>query len=237
MTGSLLECLHGLVTPDLLSSAARKLDEPECLVAAGLRTAFPALLAGLGSKVQSARSLRALHQLIVESGSAAEVLRHPRLAIAATPDSPLGAGAGRLLTGLFGTHRPTVADLVARSAGLRSGSGEALLELAAPLVLGLLVHRARTDQLGPAGLAALLLGEHDRIAQTLPPGLTTESVAPVPVSRWLGPALALGLLLLVLWGLSLDQRPAAVDRTVGTINSIMAGEIAVPDSGLGSPDR
>ena len=36
MTGSLLERLQGLVTPDLLSSAALRLDEPECLVAAGL---------------------------------------------------------------------------------------------------------------------------------------------------------------------------------------------------------
>jgi hypothetical protein len=237
MTGSLLERLHGLVTPDLLSSAARKLDEPECLVAAGLRTAFPALLAGLGAKARSVRSLRALEQLIVESGSAAEVLRHPRLAIAATPDSPLGSGGRRLLTGLFGAHRPAVADLVARSAGLRSSSGEALLELAAPLVLGLLVHRARTDRLGPAGLAALLLGEHDRIAQPLPPGLRADSAAPAPVSRWLGPALALGMVLLVLWGLSLDRRPAVVDRTVGTINAIMAGAVAAPDTGLASPDR
>jgi uncharacterized protein DUF937 len=237
MTGSLLERLHGLVTPDLLSSAARKLDEPECLVAAGLRTAFPALLAGLGSKARSARSLRALHQLIVESGSAAEVLRHPRLAIAATPDSPLGSGGSQLLTVLFGTHRPTVTDLVARSAGLRSCSGEALLELAAPLVLGLLVHRARTDQLGPAGLGELLLGEHDRIARALPPGLMAESAASVPVSRWLGPALALGLFLLVLWGLSLDRRPTAVDQTVGAINSIMAGAVASPDSALDSSDR
>jgi hypothetical protein len=237
MTGSLLERLHGLVTPELLSSAALKLGEPECLVAAGLRSAFPALLAGLGSKAQSARSLRTLHQLILESGSAAQVLRHPRLAIAATPDSPLGSGGSRLLTGLFGTHRSTVADLIARSAGLRPPSGEPLLELAAPLVLGLLVHRARTDDLGPAGLAALLLGEHDRIAGTLPPGLMAESAAPTPVSRWLGPSIALGTLLLVLWGLSRDDRPAAVDRTVGTINSIMAATIAGPDSGLGSSER
>src|SRR4051812_40585701 len=191
MTGSLLERLYGLVTPDLLWSAARKLDEPECLVAAGLRTAFPALLAGLASKARSARSLRALHELIVESGSAAEVLRQPRIAVAATPDSPLGSGGSRLLSALFGTHRAPVADMVARSAGLRSCSGEALLELAAPLVLGLLVHRARTDQLGPAGVAELLLGEHDRIARALPPGLVAESAASVPVSRWLGSALAL----------------------------------------------
>ena len=185
MTGSLLERLHGLVTPDLLSSAALRLDEPECLVAAGLRTAFPALLAGLDSKARSPRSLRALHRLVAESGSAAEVLRHPRLAIAATPDSPLGAAGRRLLTGLFGTHLHVVADLVARSAGLRSRSGEALLGLAAPLVLGLLVHRVRTDGLGPAGLAALLLGEHDRIARTLPPGLTAEVESPTPAARWL----------------------------------------------------
>ena len=237
MTGSLLERLHGLVTPDLLSSAALKLDEPESLVAAGLRAAFPALLAGLDSKAQSPRSLRALHQLVAESGSAAEVLRHPRLAIAATPESPLGAAGGRLLSGLFGAHLPTVADLVARSAGLRSRSGEALLELAAPLVLGLLVHRVRRDDLGPAGLAALLLGEHDRIARTLPPGLTAEIESPAPTARWLAPAIALGMLLLVLWGLSRDRRPAAVDRTVGTINAIMAGTSAPADSSLGPDDR
>jgi hypothetical protein len=225
MTGSLLERLHGLVTPDLLSSAARKLDEPEGLVAAGLHAAFPALLTGLGSKAQNARSLRVLHELITQSGSAAEVLKHPRLAVAATPDSPLGASGGRLLTGLFGPHLPTVADLVARSAGLRAGSGEPLLELAAPLVLGLLVHRVRTDSLGPAGLAALLLGEHDRIARTLPPGLMAapDPTRPPPAVRWLPPAIALGMLLLLLWGLS-HQRPAAVDRTVGTINAILAGD-------------
>jgi len=226
MTGSLLERLHGLVTPDLVSSAARKLDEPEYLVAAGLRAAFPALLAGLGAKARNARSLRSLHQIIAESGSAAEVLKHPRLAVAATPDSPLGGAGGRLLTALFGPHLPTVADLVGRSAGLRSTSGEPLLELAAPLVLGLLVYRVRTDAPGPGGLAELLLGEHDRIAKTLPPGLLPgpEPGSPSSALRWVPPTIALGLLLLVLWGLSRDQRPAAVDRTVGTINAILAGD-------------
>ncbi len=227
MTGSLLERLHSLVTPDLLSSAARRLDEPDDLLAAGLRAAFPALLAGLGSKAQNARSLRALHELIAQSGSAAKALKHPRLAVAATPDSPLGAAGGRLLTWLFGPHLPTVADLVARCAGLRAGSGEPLMELAAPLVLGLLVDRVRTDALGPAGLAALLLGEHDRIAGTLPPGLMAvpASTGPAPPAfRWVPPAIALGILLLLLWGLSRDQRPVAVDHTVGAINAILAGD-------------
>lgn len=225
MNGSLLERLHALVTPDLVSSAARKLDEPEDLVAAGLRAAFPALLAGLGSKAQSLRSLRALHELITASGSAAEVLKHPRLAVAATPDSPLGSAGGRLLAGLFGPHLPTVADLVARSAGLRPECGGALMELAAPLVLGILVHHARAERLGPAGLAALLLGEHDRIAQALPPGLADAADSPPPpAARWLPPAIALGTLLLVLWSLSREERPAAVDQTVGTINAILAGD-------------
>jgi hypothetical protein len=142
-----------------------------------------------------------------------------------------------LLTGLFGAHLPTVADVVARSAGLRSRSGEALLELAAPLVLGLLVHQVRTDGLGPAGFAALLLGEHDRIARTLPPGLSAEVESPAPAVRWLPPAIALGMLLLVLWGLSRDRRPAAVDRTVGTINAIMAGTTPPARSAPGDADR
>ena len=117
-----------------------------------------------------------------------------------------------------------MADLVARSAGLRTPSGEPLLKLAAPLVLGLLVHRVRTERLGPAGLAGLLLGEHDRIAQSLPAGVlaASESTGPAPAVRWLPPAIALGMLLLLLWGLSRDRRPAVVDQTVGTINAILA---------------
>src|SRR5262245_2507225 len=239
MDGSLLERLHGLVTPDLLSSAARKLDEPECLVAAGLYTAFPALLAGLGSKAGSLRALRSLHELITQSGSAAEALKHPRLAVAATPDSPLGGGGRQLLSRLFGSHLPTVADLVARSAGLRARSGEALLELAAPLVLGLLAYRVRTDGLGTSGLGAMLLGEHERIGRTSPPGLAaaSESMPPTPASRWIAPAIALGTLLLVLWGLSRDHRPAVVEQTVGTINAIMAGANAAPDTALDVNDR
>jgi hypothetical protein len=32
------------------------------------------------------------------------------------------------------------------------------------------------------------------------------------------------MLLLLLWGLSRDRRPAVVDQTVGTINAILAGD-------------
>ena len=187
MTGSLLERLHGLVTPDLLSSAALRLDEPECLVAAGLRAAFPALLAGLDSKARNppvAASPAPAGRRIGQCGGGAPAppprhRRDPRFA---------PRRRGRAVAYRAVRHPPSVvADLVARSAGLRSRSGEALLELAAPLVLGLLVHRVRTDGLGPAGLAALLLGEHDRIARTLPPGLTAEVESPSP-SRPLAPA-------------------------------------------------
>ena len=164
------------------------------------------------------------------------MLKLPRLAIAATPDSPLGAAGGRLLTGLFGPHLPTwptwspgpqgFVPLRRGLAGARGAPGAGAPGAPGP-------HR----RLGPAGLAALLLGEHDRIARTLPAGLAAEVESPTPAARWLPPAIALGMLLLVLWGLSRDRRPAVVDRTVGTINAILAGTTAPADSSLGADDR
>ena len=245
MATSLLDGLKGLVTPDLLSTAARNLGESEASVGAGLGASFPTILAGLAGKAGNAQAMRPFFDIISSPANDGSVLRDPRLAVTATPGTPLGAAGAQLLSGLFGPQLSSVGDVVGRSSGLRSGAGGSLLGLAAPLVLGVLGNRVRSGGLNPAGLASMLLGERDQITRALPAGLAsipglasilgakevgrTADIATPPVSatrsRWLWPALAALALVAVLWGVSRNRSPTAVEETVGTVKG------AVTDAG------
>ena len=147
MATSLLDDLKGLMTPELLSTAGRSLGASETSVATGLGAAFPTILAGLAGKAGNAQAMRPFYDLINSPANDGSVLRDPRLAVAATPESPLGGAAGNLLSGLFGSQLSSVGDVLGRSAGLRPGSGGSLLNMAAPLVLGMLGNRLRSGGL------------------------------------------------------------------------------------------
>src|SRR5262245_56995136 len=108
MATTLLDGLKGLVTPELLSTAARNLGESEASVGAGLGASFPTILAGLVGRAGNAQAMRPLFDLISSPANDDSVLKDPRLAATVTPESPLGAAASQLLGGLFGSQLPSV---------------------------------------------------------------------------------------------------------------------------------
>jgi membrane-bound inhibitor of C-type lysozyme len=231
MATSLLDGLKSMVTPEFLSGAARNLGESEGAVATGLGAAFPAILAGIVAKAGDSQAMRPLFDLISSPANDGGVIRDPRLALTATPQSPLGAAAGKLLSGVFGGQSSPIGDWISRFAGFRSGSGSTLLSMAAPLVLGLLGNRVRTGGLNPGGLGNLLLAEKDSIMRALPAGLgsilglkdvgISAPRIPAPSSkRWLVPALAALAVVLVVWALGRNRRPA--DQAGGEMAAGMA---------------
>ncbi len=236
MATSLLDGLTGLVTPELLSTAARSLGESEASVATGLGAAFPTVLAGLAGKAGDARAMRPLFDLINSPANDGSVLRDPRLAVNVTPQSGLGGAAGSLLSGLFGSQLSSVGEVIGRTAGLRAGTGASLLNIAAPLVLGVLGNRVRSGGLDLAGLGSLLLSQRDQITRALPPGIgsvlglqgaTVPQVSAPSTPRWLWPALAALAVVAVLWGLSRNRHPAPAEQTVGVVRDTL-GDVPKP---------
>jgi len=235
MPTSLLDGLKSMVTPEFLSGAARNLGESEGAVATGLGAAFPAILAGIVAKAGDSQLMRPLFDLISSPANDGSVIRDPRLALSATPQSPLGAAANKLLSGVFGGQTSPIGDWISRFAGFRSGSGSTLLSMAAPLVLGLLGNRVRTGGLNPASLGNLLLGEKDSIMRALPAGLgsilglkdTGISIPRIPApstKRWVVPALAALAVVLVVWALG-RRHPAEQAR-----GEMAAGMAPPPDT-------
>jgi heat shock protein HslJ len=258
MAKSLLEGLTGLVTPELLSNAARTIGTSEGSVASGLGAAFPTILAGLAGKAGKPDAMKSVFDLITNPANDAGVLRNPALAAGATdPKSPLGAMGGTLLSSLFGSQLSSVGELVTRSAGLPGGAGGSLLRMAAPLVVGFLGKRVATGGLNAAGLSSLLAGERDQIMRAAPAGLSSAlgmgdlgrdvspgaGVARAPIlketgslPRWLWPALAALALLAVVWTLARNRGPDRTEQTVGALNGpvLDTADVAAPVAGLPS---
>ena len=224
MAQSILDAIQRTITPDVTARAASVLGESPSGVSSALGAAVPAILAGLLQKSGDPAALRGVLDLIGDPANDASVLRDPASLVGALGGgSSLGELVTRFLALLFGNRSGAVTDLVARTAGVQRSSGQSLLAMAAPLVLGYLGDRVRSESLGGAGLASLLGAERDRILTAAPTGLAgalalpslrelgatatrtadraAAAAAPAASRRWWLPLAIGAALLLALWAL------------------------------------
>jgi outer membrane protein OmpA-like peptidoglycan-associated protein len=227
MSSNLLDTLTGLVTPDVVSAASRQLGDSESAISTGLGASFASILLGLVAKSGSPEALRPAFDLITNPANDGSALDDPRQLLSASPTSPVASLGGTFLSSIFGTRLPTITNAVGNTVGLRGSSAASLLNMAAPLVMGLLGKRVRKARLDPTGLSDLLAGQRDGILAAAPAGvssalgigeiprLSAQRVVMEPPRessgrRWLWPALAALALIAVLW--SLTRHPSATSQ-------------------------
>ncbi|HEY3738503.1 MAG TPA: OmpA family protein [Bryobacteraceae bacterium] len=135
-----------MVTPELTSSMAEKLDESPDAVRKGMQAGAATLLASLANKAAESSSF--LQQLF-------GMVNQP------------GAGS-QLMTAAFGTHvqQTTIATLVGQSAKIKGSSASTLLEMAAPMVLGIL-----GKETSASSLESTLSAELPGLGKFLPAGI------------------------------------------------------------------
>jgi OOP family OmpA-OmpF porin len=146
------------------------LDRDPVDVTAGLSAALPTLIAGFMQKASTTQGASYLLNLLKNDTRSEEF----SFDVSGSLDSgkaagliPVGSG---ILSSLFGDRVKDVSDVVASASGMREGSSS-LLNLAAPLVLGILSRKVKNEGLGLSGLVSLLMGQKDSIKAALPSGL------------------------------------------------------------------
>jgi OOP family OmpA-OmpF porin len=146
------------------------LDRDPVDVTAGLSAALPTLIAGFMQKASTTQGASYLLNLLKNDTRSEEF----SFDVSGSLDSgkaagliPVGSG---ILSSLFGDRVKDVSDVVASASGMREGS-TSLLNLAAPLVLGILSRKVKNEGLGLSGLVSLLMGQKDSIKAALPSGL------------------------------------------------------------------
>jgi OmpA-OmpF porin, OOP family len=223
MASQVLDALNNLVTPALTSRASTALGESQIGVTKALGAAFPTLLSALVDKSGDPGIARQLFALVTDPSNDGTVLSDPTSLLGERRSASAGL-AGTLVSLLFGARSENVTAALARYAGLKSGSASSLIQLAAPLLLGVLGDKVRRGGLGAQGLFGLLAGERDAIRAMLPAELGSaigvptvdvdrdrpRAVAPPPAggTSWLWPALIGLALLLGFWWL-FARRPEA----------------------------
>jgi OOP family OmpA-OmpF porin len=219
MSSTLIDTLTGLITPDVVSAASRQLGDSENAISAGLNAGFSSILVALLAKADTPDALCPAFDLLMNSGNDGRVLGDPRQLLSAGPTSPLASLGGNFLSATFGSRLPSITHAVSDTAGLRGSTATSLLNMAAPLVMGLLGLRVRKARLDTTGLADLLFGQRESILGAAPPAVSSGLglsplqgaaqrlvIGPPPSysPRWFWRAVAALALIALLWGLALD---------------------------------
>lgn len=146
------------------------LDQDPVDVTAGLSAALPTLIAGFMQKASTTQGAGYLLNLLKNDSRSEEF----SFDIAGALDSgkaaglvPVGSG---ILSSLFGDKVKAVTEAISNASGMREGTSS-LLNLTAPLIMGILSRKVKNEGLGLSGLVSLLMGQKDSVKAALPAGL------------------------------------------------------------------
>jgi outer membrane protein OmpA-like peptidoglycan-associated protein len=193
MTTSLIDSLKSLATPDLMQRIASHLDEPAEHVASGMTGGMGAMLMGLLGKSGNPSAMQGIFSTVSNNANDGSVLENPASLIGAAPGSPMSSLGSQFLSSIFGGHAPAVNDALSRTSGLRGASVTSLMQMASPLLLGVLGKRVREGGLNAASLGRLISDERASIWRAAPPGIASalgmqerapEQEVPVGESRY-----------------------------------------------------
>jgi len=169
MSLNLLDLLEDKVTASLAIHASSFLDEPKEKVTHGLHAVFPTLLGTVIHKSTEPSGNTQLMDLI--GGLDLEMLGDIGGLFgggAGNVNSLLKSGDG-IVNSLLGDKVSSIATMIGKVTGLKSGSSTSLLKIAAPFLLGLIEKQIKGK--GLSFLSDLLMGQKDYVQEALPAGL------------------------------------------------------------------
>jgi hypothetical protein len=164
---NLVSIIMQLLTPDLIGRLAAMLGVDKSVVQKATGASIPAILAGLGGLADQGGG----------AGKIVDAINRLDPNILGTIASTIGGqGQGALATAgtnilgslLGGSTLSALTAALTKYAGLNQTSAGSLIGTLAPLVLGALGQQQRSLGLDAGGLARLLQGQKDNIAQALP---------------------------------------------------------------------
>jgi len=165
----LIGSLKALITPAVIAKASSVFGESEAAVIKGLDVALPTVLGALASKVEDRWFMSRLFDLIKEPVADGSFLRDVANLIGSGAASLPAINVGsRFLSLLLGGNTLSLGNALSSVAGVKPSTGSSMLNIAGPLVLGLLGKRVRRNGLDSAGLADMVLGQKDSILAFVP---------------------------------------------------------------------
>jgi hypothetical protein len=171
MTGSMMDSILGMVTPDMRQALASRLGESPEGVQSGLGAATAATLSGLARKAAADGAFLGQIVGLLEGSAGQRVIASlPSIASSGSTDST-GDVINRLVPMVFGAQQGEVASAISQHAGLNAGCGLGLLRVTNSLVLAYFAKVRSSGSLTVSSLANMLRAETPTLHGYLPASL------------------------------------------------------------------
>ena len=244
MSSTLLDSFRNLLTPDTVSSVASRFGESESGISRALTSGFGAIRLGLLNNTSDSGAMHDVHGLVTQAAADTDGQAEGGLmSLLGGGTAALGTLGSRLLSMVFGGNSAAISDAIGRTSGVKSSTAGSILSILAPVVLGVLGRRVRSEGLSANGLTSLLTNEADSIRNMAPAGLASLfglGTAAAPGARrmvedetsrragglgWVWLAVAAAVILGIIWFAS---------RTNGPVNERMAMDTTMAPAGVGN---
>jgi len=254
MATNLLDSARSLLTPDVVSKVSSLIGETPAKTQQALGVAIPSLAGVMCNEASTPGGASRVHSLITNTQLPGDLLSNAGSMFAggAATEGLARTGSG-LVSGLLGDRAGAVANLMASTTGIQFSSASKLLNLVAPLLVGVMGRHMTSAGIGASGIASMLSSHRDSIMGAIPSGLGSAlglgsnanicgaapapTVRPVaisepvkkgfPVWAWLLPLLLLALALFAWRSFSRPnvQGPhlASITLPCGTVLSVQEG--------------
>ncbi len=148
-----------------LSRIGQQIGADQQTTSSALSAALPLLLSALANNASKPEGAQALHQALTQDHDGS-ILNN----VSGFLDDPQSANGAGILSHILGGQQPVVTQGLAQGTGLNSGQIGQLLQIAAPLVMGILGQQRQQNNLDTNGLSAFLGGQQ-QMAQQSNPGM------------------------------------------------------------------
>jgi hypothetical protein len=159
LTQQLLQQLSGAG----LSQISQNIGADNKTTSSALSAALPLLVSALANNVSKPEGAQALHQALAQDHNGS--ILKDMSGYLANPQAANGAG---ILGHVLGAQQPVVTQGIAQGTGLSSEQVGQLLQIAAPLVMGMIGQHQQQNGLNPNGLSTFLGSQQQQAQQSNP---------------------------------------------------------------------
>jgi outer membrane protein OmpA-like peptidoglycan-associated protein len=164
---NILENLAGMLSPELMGTIGKQLNESPSGVESALGGILPSILGGMVQKAEGGNFSGIFNMLKgsdnFELSDLIGMMGSGNLA----HNDPRDAGGG-LIGALLGDKTGGLIDAISGMAGINKKSSSSLLGMAAPFIMSFLAKKIRGEKLDAGGLASMFLGQKGSIMAAIP---------------------------------------------------------------------
>ena len=173
MSINLLKMLQDSMGSAVVDQASKFLGESSANTSSGISALLPALLGGVIGKGSTESGASGILDMITKGNHDGGIMDSIGSMFGGGSSTSNLMNAGSLLTSsLFGGSKlGSVLDVVTSATGMRRSSSSSLMNLLAPVVMGMIGKQVKSGGLNASGLMNMLMGQKEHVASALPAGM------------------------------------------------------------------